>query len=68
MQSATVIDNRAFVPGRGVRPARASFDGDLILSEAPMQTVPVDLKSHAMRGKDARYFPAARLSFITIGW
>jgi hypothetical protein len=65
-QPAAVIDNRAFVPGRAVRPARAPFDGDLVLSEAAMQTVPADLKFRAMRGKDARYFPAARLSFITV--
>jgi hypothetical protein len=65
-QAATVIDNRAFVPGPAVRPARAPFDGDLVLSEAAMQTVPADLKFRVMRGKDARYFPAARLSFITV--
>ncbi len=61
-----MIDNRAFVPGPTVRPPRTPFDGDLVLSEAPMQSLPIDLKSHALRGRDARYFPAARLSFVTI--
>ena len=31
-----------------------------------MQTVPDDLKFRAVHGKDARIFPAARLSFITV--
>jgi CubicO group peptidase (beta-lactamase class C family) len=63
---ATVIDNRAFVAGPSARPAHAPFDGDLIVSEGAMQTVPTDLKVRALRGKDARYFPAVRLSFVTV--
>src|SRR5579862_6460767 len=51
---ATVIDNRAFVPGPSARPAHAPFNGDLIVSEGAMQTVPGDLKVRALRGKDAR--------------
>jgi hypothetical protein len=66
IEPSAVIDNRAFVPGTTVRPARAPFNGDLVLSEAVMQTVPVDLKFRAAHGKDPRYFPAARLSFITV--
>jgi hypothetical protein len=63
---ATVIDNRAFIAGPSARPAHAPFDGDLIVSEGAMQTVPSDLKVRSLRGKDARYFPAVRLSFITV--
>ncbi len=63
---SAVIDNRAFVPDPAASPARAPFDGELVLSEALMQTVPAELKTHALRGRDARYFPAARLSFVTV--
>jgi hypothetical protein len=64
--SATVIANSAFSPGPAARPARAPFQGDLVLSEAVMSTSPADLKVRAMRGKDARYFPAVTLSFVTV--
>jgi len=65
-QPFTVIDNGAFVPGPTARPAPAPFDGNLVLSGGPMQTVPAKLKVRAMRGRDARYFPAVRLAFITV--
>jgi hypothetical protein len=61
-----VIDNRAFVPGSAARPAHAPFRGDIVISEALMRTTPTDLRFHTVRGKDARYFPAVRLSFITV--
>lgn len=65
-QAPALIDNRAFEPGPTARPALAPFDGELILSEAPMHTLPAELKLRAARGKDAQYFPAARLSFVTV--
>jgi len=62
-----LIDNEAFVPDPKADPARAPFAGDLVLSEVEMLTVPADLKFRAAHGKDPHFFPAARLSFITVG-
>lgn len=65
-QPGGLIDNGAFVPGPDALPAHAPFTGSLVLTEAPMRTSPADLKFRAVRGKDPHYFPAARLSFITV--
>jgi hypothetical protein len=65
-QPKGVIDNRAFVPGPDARPAPAPFNGDLIISETRMRTTPEDLKFHAVHGRDARWFPGLRLSFVTV--
>jgi hypothetical protein len=62
----TVVDNQAFVPGSAAAPAREPFNGDVVLSEGTMQTLPAELKVRALRGRDARSFPAVRLSFVTV--
>ena len=66
-QPGSIVDNRSFVPSPAARAAHAPFEGDLLVSEVSMQTVPADLKAHAVLGKDPQYFPAVRLSFITVG-
>ena len=65
-QPTGLVDNRAFVPDSPSAAARAPFKGDLVVGESRMQTVPADLKAHAVLGKDAQYFPGVRLSFITV--
>ena len=61
-----VIDNRAFVPGPGSPTAHEPFEGTLVLAENLLVSEPRDLKFHDMLGKDAQYFPAVRLAFITL--
>jgi CubicO group peptidase (beta-lactamase class C family) len=65
-QPGGVIDNRAFVPGSSAQPAHSPFDGGLVLSETLMRTTPSDLKFRAIHGRDPRWFPAVRLSFVTV--
>lgn len=65
-QPSGVIDNRAFVPDSTARPAHRPFSGDVVICESLMRTTPTDLRFHAVRGKDPHYFPAVRLSFITV--
>jgi hypothetical protein len=62
-----VIDNSAFVPGPRAQTAHEPFSGRLRLAEAAMLTSPADLHAHDVLGKDAQYFPAVDLAFVTVG-
>jgi hypothetical protein len=62
-----IADNAAFWPGQDAHPAHEPFEGTLALGEVPMLTVPADLKAHDVLGKDAQFFPAVTLAFMTIG-
>jgi hypothetical protein len=64
---AGLTENAAFWPGRSARPAHEAFEGALTLSEVPMLTVPADLTAHDVLGKDAQFFPAVTLAFVTVG-
>lgn len=61
-----VIGNSAFVSGSAAVPAHEAFNGSLRLAEAAMITNPADLHAHSVLGKDAQYFPAVELAFITV--
>ncbi len=61
-----VVDNRAFAPDSAASSALVPFDGELITTEVLMRTMPDDIGAHAVLGKDAQYFPALRISFITV--
>ncbi len=63
---ARLSDNAAFWPGQSAHSAHEPFEGTLTLGEVPMLTVPADLKAHDVLGKDAQFFPAATLAFITV--
>ena len=65
-QPARVIENRAFVPGPGAAAAHEPFAGTLVLAESLLVSAPPDLGFHHVLGKDAQYFPAVRLAFITV--
>lgn len=65
-QPERVIDNRAFVPGPGATAAREPFSGTLVLAESLLRSEPMDLQFHHVLGKDAQYFPAVQLAFITV--
>jgi len=61
-----VVENSAFVPGPGAQAAHEPFAGMLTLAAARMTTVPEDLGTHEVLGKDPQYFPAVALSFVTV--
>jgi hypothetical protein len=61
-----IIDNMAFVPEGHAAPAHQAFRGTLHLAEVEMTTHPADLNAHQVLGKDAQYFPAFAVDFITV--
>jgi hypothetical protein len=63
--SGGVISNTAFVPGSDAGTAPASFIGILRLGEVEMTTVPANLSSRSVLGRDPKLFPGVAITFFT---
>jgi hypothetical protein len=62
-----IIKNSAFTPPAVARPPHEPFAGTLQLREARMTTQPETFSQARVRGKDTQTFPAAALTFFTVG-